>query len=621
MKFPGQTCANIWGFAKDGKEYALLGGAQGMIVIDVTNPNSPVFIKQLTDTISSLWREIKTFGNYAYVTSEGQTATGFSGIGIANLTNLPDPNIPFKKYHGDGAIANLLKRTHALHIDTTTGYLYAWGATGLAEGGAVILNLNSDPYNPVYTSMFVSNPGGGNASYIHDGYVDNDTMYSGHIYTGLVRVVDMTNKAAPNILATFNTPNNFVHNTWPSQDKDYLFTTDEVNNSYLSSFDISDLNNVTLLDKIQPTPGTSSMVHNTHIKDHFAVTSWYKDGFTITDIARPTNLIQVGRYDIFPSGSGNGGAGCWGVYPYLPSGHILASEMGLGYSSGTDTSGLWVLAPTYKSACYLEGFVKDSITNFPLGSVNIAIQHSDPLNSTTSSAIDGSYATGQPTTGTFNLVYSKVGYITRTVSVTLAEGDVTIKDVKLLPSSLPVTISKISAKENKLSNTVLWEVQNQLNIKRYAIQKNEGNGLVWENIGYIDVTGDIIGTKLYSFEDKNPFSESFYRLEIEEMDGSVTYSDIVSVSRVLQGFKVNYLQPTVTTGDINLNIQSQSTSPISINVFDLSGKEVYGFQYIIQNGINNITFSIPQSLSNGEYIVHIQSKGVASEQKKIILAR
>ncbi len=153
------------------------------------------------------------------------------------------------------------------------------------------------------------------------------------------------------------------------------------------------------------------------------------------------------------------------------------------------------------------------------------------------------------------------------------------------------------------------------------IQKNEGNGLVWENIGYIDVTGDIIGTKLYSFEDKNPFSESFYRLEIEEMDGSVTYSDIVSVSRVLQGFKVKYLQPTVTTGDINLNIQSQSTSPISINVFDLSGKEVYGFQYIIQNGINNITFSIPQSLSNGEYIVHIQSKGVASEQKKIILAR
>ncbi|MFM7900674.1 MAG: hypothetical protein ACKPAD_01670, partial [Bacteroidota bacterium] len=66
-----------------------------------------------------------------------------------------------------------------------------------------------------------------------------------------------------------------------------------------ASYDITDLSNIRELDRFQLTPGSQSIVHNTHILNDYAVTSWYKDGFSIADVSRPDNIIPVGRYDTY----------------------------------------------------------------------------------------------------------------------------------------------------------------------------------------------------------------------------------------------------------------------------------------------------------------------------------
>ena len=43
------------------------------------------------------------------------------------------------------------------------------------------------------------------------------------------------------------------------------------------------------------------------------------------DITHPYNMVEVGNYDTYPTQT-TSYDGCWGVYPYLPSGLILASE-------------------------------------------------------------------------------------------------------------------------------------------------------------------------------------------------------------------------------------------------------------------------------------------------------
>jgi hypothetical protein len=332
------------------------------------------------------------------------------------LTNLPGANLPYRFYTGDSLGAGMDK-IHALHIDTTKGFVYCFGGT---LNSAYAFDLKPDPYHPHYAGRFTD------LDYVHDGFADNDTLYAAHIYAGLFSIVDMTDKAHPNLINTQPTPGQFTHNTWLTDDHKTLMTTDEVDNSYLASYDISDPTNIRFLDKIQSNPGSYSVVHNTHVRNNYAVSSWYKDGFTIVDVSRPGNLVQVGNYDTY-GGSGGGSAGCWGVYPFFPSGTIIASNIkGFGSNNGE----LYILSPKYIRGCYLEGLVTDAVTGFPIINANVKIVGTQTLDSTSA---NGRYAVGQVTPGLFTVQVTKPGYQPFQTEVTLENGVLTPLDVALYP--------------------------------------------------------------------------------------------------------------------------------------------------------------------------------------------
>lgn len=427
LQYPTQTCANICGFVDStGIEYALVGAANGISVVDISSSINPIEIIQIPFGAPNLsmafWKEIKMYKNYAYITSEAGL-----GLQIVDLRHLPaTTSFPSKFYTGNGTINNQLGRIHALHVDTTKKFVYLYGATGLANGGAVVLDI-ADPWNPVYAGQY-------NLDYIHDGYVDNDTLYGGHIYGGYFSVIDMTNKNAPNVLAATPTPLAFCHNTWPNATKDVVFITDEKKFAYLTSFDVSNLANITELDRIR-TNTDSAIVHNTHIIDNYAITSWYTEGFTITDVSRPHNMIEVGRYDTY-TGNGTGFQGAWGVYPYFPSKAIVVSNI---------DEGLFVFYPNYVRGCYLEGNVKDSITlaNLPNAFAQIL---GTTQNDNTDAA--GNYAAGVATAATYSVLYSAPGYISQTINnVALNNGVLTTLNIKLLQSNIGINSNENSSKQ------------------------------------------------------------------------------------------------------------------------------------------------------------------------------
>lgn len=429
MTFPNETLANCWHYAADGKEYALLGAAKGLIIVDVTNPDAPQQIVQIPGP-NNLWKEIKTYQHYAYIVSEGG-----QGIQIVNLNNLPSPNLAFKYYKGNGAVNNQLNKIHALHIDLTKGFLYAWGGD-LFGGGAKIFNLNPDPYNPTYVGKY------DNLNYIHDGFVDNDMMYAAHIYSGFFSIVNMANKNMPVLLNTQSTPDNFTHNTWLTDDRKTLLTTDERTNTFLAAYDVSDPDNIRFLDKIQSNPGSQSIVHNTHIRNDFAITSWYKDGFTIVDVSRPANLVQVGNHDTY-AGSGNGFEGCWGVDPFLPSGTIIASNIN---AAGTSNGEMWLVTPNYVRACHLEGIIRDVDTQLPLFNVNVKL-----LNSTVNlqTNINGEFKHGQLQSGYYTLEVTAPGFQTYTTTVFLQNGELTYLEIDLFPIKDILISGRVSRSHDK----------------------------------------------------------------------------------------------------------------------------------------------------------------------------
>lgn len=409
LAYPGKSLSNLWGYVDTlGNEYALVGTSASVSIVNVSNPNTPAEVFAVAG-INSSWREIRTWGKYAYVTTEGCC----NGLQIINLSNLP-ASVTSKYYTGDGAINGQLTKAHSLHIDN--GFCYLYGSN-LFSGSAVILNL-SDPWNPVYTGN--SYQGGLSSNYIHDGCVFNDTLWGCHIYGGYFSVMNIANKTTPVLLQVQTTPNTFPHNNWLSDNHRVLFTTDETSNSYLAAYDVADVNNIKLLDKIQSTPGNGSIIHNTYVQNNFAIASYYTEGIIVVDAARPDNLIKTGHYDTSPAFSGNGYHGCWGVYPYLPSGNVIASDI---------ENGLYVLTPNYVRGCYLEGVVTDTITGLPITGATMQVVATAMLEQT---AIDGSFKTGTVSPGAYTVTVSKPGYLSKTISnVVLTNGVLTTLNVQL----------------------------------------------------------------------------------------------------------------------------------------------------------------------------------------------
>ncbi len=405
LAYPGTDLSNIGGYVdSSGNEYALVGYELGLSIVNVTNPDSP-YVAFDVPGWQSIWREVKTWQNYAYVTTEAG-----NGLQIVNLGYLPD-SVQVKQWYGDSAINNQLNTIHSLHIDK--GYVYLHGSN-LFSGATVIASL-SDPWNPHFMS---STP----TTYVHDGYVRNDTLWAAHIYDGYFTAIDVHDKHNPLVVGAQNTPSNFTHNTWLNDAGSVLFTTDEVGYSYLTSYDVHDVNNIQELDRVQVTPGSGSIVHNTHTLNDYEVVSWYKDGIAIVDASHPDNLIVTGWYDTDTLESGDGFNGAWGVYPYLPSGNLVVSDI---------SGGLYVLTPTYVRGCYLEGMVTDSVTQQPLIGATIQILNTTVIEQ---NKINGEYKTGVAQSGIYAVKFSKPGYKTKIVyGVSLQNGVLTIQDAALEP--------------------------------------------------------------------------------------------------------------------------------------------------------------------------------------------
>jgi choice-of-anchor B domain-containing protein len=396
---------DIWGYVDEtGIEYALVGTTQGTSVVSLEDPTDPLEVFWKSGS-GSIWRDLKTWEDYAYVTTEAN-----DGLLIINLSPLPASNsLPTSSYFGP--MGATWSSAHNLYIDSN-GYAYIFGANR-GNGGVIMLDVHTDPMNPIEVGMFDN-------WYVHDGYVRNDTMFLAHISDGFISMVDITDKANPVVLGVKSTPSDFSHNIWPSDDGKYAFTTDEVSSGYLGVYDMSDPAAIVELDRSQSSPGKGVIPHNTHFLNDYIITSYYSDGIRVHDVSQKNNIVEVGSFDTYP-GQTTGYEGCWGAYPYLPSGLILASDR---------SYGLFVLNPNYTRACFLEGVVTSSLDASLIEGVEVTI--SGGIENDHSNSV-GEYAIGTLEVGDYNVTYSRVGYYPRTLSVSLSSGVIVIQDVELDP--------------------------------------------------------------------------------------------------------------------------------------------------------------------------------------------
>ncbi len=310
---------DLWGYtAQDQKEYAIVTHTHGTSIVDLSDINNPKELIDIKSKALSPWRDAKTWKNYAYIVHDFADLGGsLEGLLIVDLSNLPDTtNINTTIWTANG-----FRRAHNIFIDDD-GYLYLVGGN-LVNGGVLIADLNENPMNPEVIGTF-------GARYVHDCYVKDTLLYAANELDNSFSIINISDKSNPTLLRKRSTDEIICHNLWTSMDGKTLFVTHESPNSSISAYDVTDFNNIDLLDKYKSSPGQSVTPHNVFEKYGFLFASYYKDGAIVLDGSNPSNLIELDRYDTAPALSGSGTNGCWGIYPYFKSGTIIASDMNNG---------------------------------------------------------------------------------------------------------------------------------------------------------------------------------------------------------------------------------------------------------------------------------------------------
>jgi choice-of-anchor B domain-containing protein len=318
---------DIWGYRNpaNGKEYCLLGSEQGTHVIDCSDPSNPVQRRMIpTDNPfdqGNLWRDIKTYGPYAYVVSEAH--------GGMQIIDLHDPDQAFKVSTFG---ASRWSHAHNIALDVGTGLVYVCGT----NNGTFVIDVRTNPTSPTVIHVEGS-------PYIHD-----LAAYDGYGYFcdqngNRLAIYDISQLPAsmPRLASVPLPGSSIAHSVWPSRDSSICMVANEVSGGPLSIWDVSNKRLPLLLSTI--TLGSSAAIpHNPFIRDHVAHVSYYTEGYRTVDLTDPRNPVEVGYYDAssFTPGTFHG---AWGVYHEQPSGVIYVSDI---------ENGLYVFKPKSTAARY-----------------------------------------------------------------------------------------------------------------------------------------------------------------------------------------------------------------------------------------------------------------------------
>ncbi|MFN2590146.1 MAG: choice-of-anchor B family protein [Actinomycetota bacterium] len=332
----GATANDVWGWTDPvtGKDYAILGMANGTAFVDISKPRDPIFVGQLrTPTIPSIWRDVEEYKNHAFIVSD----LAFDhGLSVFDLRELRDP--PVSKVFGETAFYTRFGSAHTVDINEDTGFAYVSGSDTCNEGLHMV-NIR-DPQNPKFAGCF------GKDGYSHDTHCviyrgpdrkhrGSEICFSSNEDT--LTITDVTDKGDPVMLSrTTYRGVGYTHQGWLYKGQTLFALDDELDeqehghNTKTRYFNVTNLENPKLVAVY--THPTAAIDHNLFVKGGLIYEANYRAGLRIV---RPFKK-QVAFFDIWPPDNIPEFNGAWSAYPFFKNGVVLVSGI---------EEGLFILKP------------------------------------------------------------------------------------------------------------------------------------------------------------------------------------------------------------------------------------------------------------------------------------
>lgn len=307
----------VWGFVQEGREYAVIGSTDGTHIFDVTDTTNIYMAEYIPGAVQGgmvVHRDYHDFNGYLYIVCD----EGPSTLQIADLTHLPD-SAPVV-YDSNA----LFSRSHNIFIDSTNAIMYVCGGNNrlnlydLSTPEAPQLLMNCSAELPFWNSI----------GYIHDIYVEDGIAYCNAETRGLF-IVDFTDLLNVTVLGSLTQypDQGYNHSGWLHPSQNIYAMADETHGMDIKILDVSDKSDIKVVSQINSGVDPNSIAHNLIFDGDYLYISYYYDGLYVYDVTDPSNPKVVDVYDTSTLPHATRYEGCWGVYPFLPSGLIVVSDM------------------------------------------------------------------------------------------------------------------------------------------------------------------------------------------------------------------------------------------------------------------------------------------------------
>lgn len=176
-------------------------------------------------------------------------------------------------------------------------------------------------------------------------------------------------------------------------------------------------------------------------------------------------------------------------------------------------------------------------------------------------------------------------------------------EISICQSVLPVQLLSFNAILQNKSVNVAWKTTNEVNEDHFVVERSN-DARTFTGLQNVAAKGSgSANVESYATVDLQPLQgTSYYRLKEVSKDGSVTYSNIASVTILANGTLV--ISPNPVYNNIRILLQSVHSANITLQVSDMSGKTLTTQSTQVSEGMNTITIPAA-SLSKGMYILKV----------------
>ena len=177
--------------------------------------------------------------------------------------------------------------------------------------------------------------------------------------------------------------------------------------------------------------------------------------------------------------------------------------------------------------------------------------------------------------------------------------------------ALPVELISFSAKSEGCNTALDWTTATERDFSHYAVQRST-DGRTFSTIGKVNASD----AGAYTYTDRAPARQSYYRLQLVDLDGTESYSDVVAVQSDCNAVAQEMViapNPIAQGESLTVRFAAESEAAI-LTVLDMLGRPVYETQ--VFGGTGTSSFAVDtRDLAAGNYVLRLEN-GANVQTKK-----